>query len=415
MNDKHPLRIKTPLTKREFLKSSLCVAATGYSGRTSAYEYSFNREKYGYPTYPDWNRSGRWNQDIYNVAKNSGGIEKTLPYNRIRRSDSEYTLSESIQKDISYGTGFSKKGLNEYLYRKPVTSLVVSKENKIIYENYGFDRTREMRMHSWSMAKSITAILLGICIDKKLIISYDDEALKYVGDLRNSYHGTLTIRNLSNMSSGADIIHEKGNQQIYPNALLNLDSNITKVVQNWNDSKEKQGTRFNYNELCALTVGLIIKSVTGQNLSQFAEEHLWSKIGASADATWITDSTKSEFNCIGFNAITRDWIKLGSMLVHNGSINGNQILSESWIKEMTTWGERDQQVKFGNMSRQTGYKCFLWHWRSDGSLASFNGAQGQRLLMDFKTKAVILQTAVDELEWMPELIEINDAIGKLSA
>jgi hypothetical protein len=406
--------MKSSLTRRDFVKTSLAFAATGYSGYSSANEYSFNREKYGYPTYPDWNRIGRWNQDIYSVAKNSGGIEKTLPFNKIRKSTSEFTFQENIQTDISYGSGFRKKSLNEYFYRKPVTSLVILKENKLIYENYGFDRNRDMRMHSWSMAKSITAILLGICIDKKLINSYDDEAKKYVDDLKNSYHGSVSIRNLSNMSSGADIVHEKANQQIYPNALLNADSNIMKVVQNWNDSKDRQGARFNYNELCALTTGLVIKKVTGQSLAQFAEEQLWTKIGASADSTWITDSSKSEFNCIGFNAITRDWIKLGSMLVNNGSANGNQILSDSWVNEMTTWREQDQQVKFGNVSRQVGYKCFLWHWRNDGSLASFNGAQGQRLIMDFKTKTVILQTAVDELEWMPELIEINDAIGKIN-
>jgi hypothetical protein len=306
---KDNLNLKCRLKKRDFIKVSFVLAATGYLQKADAYDYAFSREKYGYPNYPDWTRNGRWNLDIYHVAKNSGGIELYLPYNKIKKSETEYELIESIQKDLSFGSGFIKKSLNEYFYKKPVTSIVIVKDNKLIYENYGFDRTRNMRMHSWSMAKSVTAILLGICIDKKIIDSYDDEARKYVGQLKNSYHGSVTLRNLSNMSSGADIVHDQGNNYIYPNALLNVDSNLMKVVQGWNESKEKQGTRFNYNELCALTIGLVIKSATGQSLSKFAEENLWSKIGASADATWTTDSSKSEFNCIGFNAITRDWIK----------------------------------------------------------------------------------------------------------
>lgn len=408
------LKSEISIEKRDFIKVSFALAATGYLQKANAYDYAFSREKYGYPNYTDWTRSGRWNLDIYHVAKNSGGIEMYLPYNKIKKSETEYEFIEYIQKDLTFGSGFIKKSLNEYFYKKPVTSILILKENKLIYENYGFDRNRNMRMHSWSMAKSVTAILLGICIDKKIIDSYDDEAGKYVGELKNSYHGSVTLRNLSNMSSGADIIHDKGNNYIYPNALLNLDSNLMKVVQGWNESKEKQGTRFNYNELCALTIGLVIKSATGQSLSKFAEENLWSKIGASADATWTTDSSKSEFNCIGFNAITRDWIKLGLMLVNKGFINGNQVLSESWVKEMTSWSDRDQQVTYGNQSRYSGYKCFLWHYRNDGTLAAFNGAQGQKLLMDFKTKTVILQTAVDDLEWIPELIEINDAVGKIN-
>ena len=270
-------------------------------------------------------------------------------------------------------------------------------------------------MHSWSMAKSVTAILLGICIDKKLIESYDDEAQKYVPELSKSYHGSITLRNLSNMSSGADIVHDKAAEYIIPNGLLHYYSNILKVVQGWNNTVEKQGTRFNYNELCALTIGLVIKKVTGQTLAKFSEENLWSKIGASADATWTTDSTKSEFNCIGFNAISRDWLKIGSMLVNNGFYNGNQVLSESWIKEMTSWGEKDQQVIVGKASIASGYKCFLWHYRSDGSLAVFNGAQGQKLLMDFKSKTVILQTAVDDINWMPELIELNNSVNEIIA
>ena len=414
MQYKDASNLKYQLKKRDFIKVSFALAATGYLEKADAYEYTFSRERYGYPNYPDWKRSGRWNLEIYHVTKNSGGIELYLPYNKIIKSETEYEFIQSIQKDIIYGSWFFKKSLNEYFYKQPVTSIVIIKDNKLIYENYGFDRTHNMRMHSWSMAKSVTAILLGICIDKKIIDSYDDEARKYVEELKNSYHGSVTLRNLSNMSSGADIVHDKGNDYIYPNALLKWDSNLMRVVQGWNESKEKQGTRFNYNELCALTIGLAIKNATGQSLSKFAEENLWSKIGASADATWVTDSFKSEFNCIGFNAITRDWIKLGLMLVNKGFINGNQVISESWVEEMTSWSDRDQQVTYGKASRYTGYKCFLWHYRNDGTLAAFIGAQGQILLMDFKTKTVILQTAVAELEWIPELIEINDAVGKIN-
>jgi CubicO group peptidase (beta-lactamase class C family) len=38
------------------------------------------------------------------------------------------------------------------------------------------------------MAKSVTSILLGICIDKKLIDNYDDTADKYLPELQGTLH-----------------------------------------------------------------------------------------------------------------------------------------------------------------------------------------------------------------------------------
>ena len=45
-----------------------------------------------------------------------------------------------------------------------------------------------------------------------------------------------------------------------------------------------------YNELCPLAVGMAIREVTGMSLSEFAEDALWTPLGAEADATWTTVS-----------------------------------------------------------------------------------------------------------------------------
>lgn len=57
-----------------------------------------------------------------------------------------------------------------------------------------------------------------------------------------------------NMSSGAAIEHERDNDYIYPEALRNSNASIVRTVKRWNVRKEPQGTRFNYTELCALTM-----------------------------------------------------------------------------------------------------------------------------------------------------------------
>ena len=75
-------------------------------------------------------------------------------------------------------------------------------QGRILSEHYRHERTPDMRFTSWSMAKSVTSLLLGICIDKGLISSLDDTAETYVPELVGTELGSVTLRNLANMSSG---------------------------------------------------------------------------------------------------------------------------------------------------------------------------------------------------------------------
>ena len=80
-----------------------------------------------------------------------------------------------------------------------------------MFESYQFDRKPDMRLTSWSMAKSVTSLLLGICIDRGLVRSIDDKAEDYVPYLKGTLHGGTSLRNLANMSSGAAILHDRDN------------------------------------------------------------------------------------------------------------------------------------------------------------------------------------------------------------
>lgn len=94
--------------------------------------------------------------------------------------------------------------------------MLVAKQGTIIAEHYRHERTSDMRFTSWSMAKSVTSLLLGICIDRGLIASLDDTAETYVAEFSGTELGSCTLRNLANMSSGVEVTHERDNPTIYP-------------------------------------------------------------------------------------------------------------------------------------------------------------------------------------------------------
>jgi leucyl aminopeptidase len=92
--------------------------------------------------------------------------------------------------------------LDDYLERRRVTGLLILKHGQVVAERYRYGRMPEARFLSFSMAKSVTSLLVGIALDKGLIASLDDPASRYVKDLEGSAYGATTVRHLLRMSSG---------------------------------------------------------------------------------------------------------------------------------------------------------------------------------------------------------------------
>lgn len=349
------------------------------------------------------------------VGTYSGGYENLIPSNVIHSSSSTSNLSFNTDRLKKSNSSWLSSTPESWVNSEWTTGLLIAHQGEILFEGYGYERTKYMRLTSWSMAKSVTSILLGICLDKKLIHSYDDPAKKYVPELNGTLHGDVTLRNLTNMCSGASINHDRDNNKIYPSAINGKNTSIKRTVMEWNFRAEDQGVRYNYNELCPLAIGMVIRAATGTSLSEFASENLWKPLGAEADAYWLTDSEKCEFNCIGFSARLRDWARLGMMIVNRGKYNGQRIVSEKWIDEITSWSQLDMASAFGNVALNTGYKSHFWHAKSDGSRPYMNGAFGQRLLMDMNTKTVLVRTAIEAKgRWETGLFDLFDRITRIS-
>ena len=126
---------------------------------------------------------------------------------------------------------------------------------------------------------------------------------------------------------------------------------------------------------------------------------------------------------MNFACRIRDWARLGQLIAQRGVMNNRRVVSEEWIAEITSWGALDQQVRYGTAPgpgtgalcdlSTVGYKCYIWHLKPDGSRPMFNGAHGQRVIIDMATQAVVVQTAVTtETEWLAELEAMLDAAGQ---
>ncbi len=186
----------------------------------------------GYPA--GWGSPPSFGHDSQRrVANFSGGLERMV-HIRTTRAGTALPWQQRPAADFRYRWGLFNRTPEDYLRDVPATGLLIARKGEILYEKYQFDRTPEMRLTSWSMAKSVTSLLLGIAVDQKLVASMDDTAENYVPELAGTLHGGTTLRNLGNMSSGAEVEHDKDDAKIYPLALSGRTSSVTDTVKGWN-------------------------------------------------------------------------------------------------------------------------------------------------------------------------------------
>ena len=371
----------------------------------------------GYPM--GWGPAGqvpRWEAyPAYRAGNYSGGFETMFRHHLIA-APAQASPLQLTPVAVNYRWGLVRRGVQDYLDQWPVTGLLIARQGRIWAEHYRFGRDATQRLTSWSMAKSVTSLLVGIALDQGLIRSLDDLPQDYVPELQGTLHGQIPLRHLLNMSSGADVVHERDPVRIDVPALLGwpqartVGTDVNRVVREWRSKLEAPGVRYNYNELCPLTMGMVLRAVSGGSLAQFAQTQLWQPMGAESDASWLTDALGREYNCVGFAARLRDWARLGQLVAQQGEMGGRQIVSKAWLTDCASHGPQDTQVRYGTMRADMGYKNFFWHPRPGGAWLMMNGHHGQRVLVDRASQTVLVQTALShEGPWQRELFALFEA------
>lgn len=375
----------------------------------------------GYPV--GWGPAGeppRWEAYTqYRVGNFSGGFEAMFRHNRIEPSPPVSRLVSAPRK-LSYEWRGRRRTVEDFLSGSPVTGFLIARKGEVWCEEYRMQRRPDMRFQSWSMAKSVTSLLLGIALDRGMVRSIDDTPDFYVPALRGTLHGGIAMRHLLNMSSGVEVQHERDPVRIDVPALLGWPplraqgTDVDKVVRDWTEVREAPGTRFNYNELCPLTIGIVLRAVSGDSLAGFAARHLWPAIGAEAAATWLTDVKGREYNCVGFGATLRDWARLAQMIAQGGRMEGRMAVSPAWLNECTRHGAADRASSFGVMRPDMGYRNFFWLPRADGRWLMMNGAHGQRVVVDRSSETVLVHMSVSqEGRSQEELLALFGAVAGL--
>jgi len=296
-------------------------------------------------------------------------MERIGPTRLVEASDNPYPLlrNELELGPVEFTFNGNEMTVDDYVESQKVAGLIVLKDDTIIYERYELGNNEESRWVSYSVAKSVTSMLVGAAIKDGYIASVDEMVTDYIPRLKNSSYDQSSIRNILQMASGVEWNEDYAD----PEADINVTPWATLEVYEYLRNKPREsepGEVFNYNTAETNLVGDVVRSAVGNNLSTYLSEKIWKPFGMEHDAYWaLTEEGGGEFGGSSINATLRDYARIGLFAMRCGVLaDGTRVLPDNWMAEST-------RPSKGN----AGYG-YLWWLQEDGAFFA-SGIFGQRI------------------------------------
>ncbi|MEL6780859.1 MAG: serine hydrolase [Pseudomonadota bacterium] len=211
------------------------------------------------------------------------------------------------------------------------SAVVVTENGQVVAERYGRGVDAETPQRTWSVAKSITATVIGAAIeDGHLFLDQSAlvEAFSAGGDPRRE----ITLRNVLHMASGLDS-GDKGSRtdRLYFGGQRVTDTALTTSLE------VKPGSRFKYANNDTLIAMRALREALDDDGAylRYPYEAVLQKIGATRtilETDWNGDYVSSS----QVWATARDLARVGQLYLQDGVWGGERILPEGWVDFVST-------------------------------------------------------------------------------
>jgi CubicO group peptidase (beta-lactamase class C family) len=209
--------------------------------------------------------------------------------------------------------------------------LVVLREGAIIAEQYAPGFGPDSRFQSFSMAKSLMALVMGAAIGEGLMPDEGQPLRRFLaapGQL-----GNVPLRAFLTMASGMETFRAeedpRSRQLIFGPDIAGVALSAALVAP--------PETRFVYNNASSQVAGealqqALIRAGRG-GYAPYLSAGLWCAIGAAPATLWVEAPNRPRFY-MGVNATVRDWARVGQLMFERGRAQGRQIVPKRWLERM---------------------------------------------------------------------------------
>ena len=309
-----------------------------------------------------------------------------MPWHVIDPSDKPIALpvaSEKMPAEIMYkGTSLA---FNEFLKQTDTNAFLVIRNGVMTYEWYKDGVTQSTQLPSYSVAKTMTSIMIGQLINQGKI-KESDKFVDYFPNLKaGSSFDLVTIQQLLDMQAGVGV---SDNYPTGPSgwgvaiAQMYATTDLDWFLKNNRKMAFEPGSKSEYMSVDTQMLGMIIKKVTGKRVSDYFSKNVWQAVGAKYPATWNVDrigGTEKTFCC--FNASAIDYGRVGMLFLNGGYAGPTKVIDNNWLKRLST--------PVTTLDRNWGYGAQVWHPYPNTSLML--GLHGQFVFINPESRTVIVK------------------------
>lgn len=324
---------------------------------------------------------------------------KIFPSRSLQKSSQPFQFY--LAQKPRYPDKILNQPIENILKQTKTVAFLIIQNDSILFEKYFNHYSEESIVPSFSMAKSITSILIGCAIDDGLIHSVEDPITKYIPELKKNNFDKVKIKHLLQMTSGIKF-NENYFNPFSGAATLYYGNNIKKQLFKLKLNYEP-GTHFEYISVNTQLLGLILERVLqNKTITEYLQEKLWTPLRMEFDASWSIDRKKNgiekTFCCI--NARARDFAKIGRLYLNKGNWNGKQIISKQWIETST---------KIDTTEGSVSYYQYQWWLPTPGNDFLAEGFLGQYIYVYPSKNLIVVRLGKKEgeLNWWKFFRELS--------
>ena len=282
---------------------------------------------------------------------------------------------EAVQwpEAVDYNKEEISPALRARLEQNKSIAFTVIQNDSILYETYWGIGSRSSRTNSFSMAKSVVGMLIGVAIQEGYIESIDQKITDFITEYDHPgthYNTEVTIKHLLTMSSGMD-----WHEDYYNPFGVTAEAYFTKDLNDLMlsiDFTEKPGEKWHYQSGSTQLMGLIIERATGQKLSEYLSTKLWKPLNATDSADWMIDKEdgiEKAYCCINSNAL--DFARFGQLYLDEGNWNGKQLIDSAFVAATLS----------PDIEAHYGYSWWLYDTQYKYPAYAMRGVNGQYVII----------------------------------
>jgi CubicO group peptidase (beta-lactamase class C family) len=212
-------------------------------------------------------------------------------------------------------------------------AVVIVYNGELIAEKYAPGFNKDTKMYGWSMAKSVTAALIGTLVKQGKLAVMQPAPVTEWSDPKDSRH-SITIENLLQQASGLDFVEDYSKASDVTNMLYKTGDMAAFTAKH--SLLHSPGTVFSYSSGNSNILSRIIRQMTGEkDYTAYPATALFYKINMyhtllepDASGTYVGSSY--------INASARDFARFGLFYYNDGVWKGERILPEGWVKQTVT-------------------------------------------------------------------------------